>query len=477
MNTLKIRFACLAVICIVTLFAQNVNAQQNQWRSWQDSIAYGEQLVSYSLQSTTLDNEGNAWALYEINDSARQFGVVKFDGNTWTHFPLERGVLYGIIRDSKGNLWVSGDSGISEFVNGVWQNYQIQDRFMGVRKYLTLAADSSGNIWVSCLSMVLKSMNGTVPIDTTVPEVYRFDGTNWTSFPVPVFFPEGWDGITSISVAPNGIVWAVGSFFADSNDSITNVLWKFDGQSWSAVTRLDNGLSKSNQYIITPGSIHADAKGGVWVAYKYAQDYTNNLKFYPASVNYFNGSEWDTSSLVGSRFTNVWLAPNGDRYFASSPTNSDTSRGGLVIANNGGIIDSIPKNDIPYFPNHVDFAANGSLWLSSNYDGVILETHSAPSGVPTSTNAQTIASAHPNPFRTSTNISYSLLEDGYVTISLFNSAGARVASLTSENESAGEHTRAFDGSNLMDGTYRAEIQSVGSDGSITRQSMGLSVIR
>ncbi len=87
------------------------------------------------------------------------------------------------------------------------------------------------------------------------------------------------------------------------------------------------------------------------------------------------------------------------------------------------------------------------------------------------------AAAYPNPFHASTNISYSLPSDGLVTISLFNSAGVPVARIASGHETAGMHTQAFDGSNLPNGSYRAEIQSVATDGTITRQSVGLSLIR
>lgn len=72
----------------------------------------------------------------------------------------------------------------------------------------------------------------------------------------------------------------------------------------------------------------------------------------------------------------------------------------------------------------------------------------------------------PNPFNPVTTISYSIVEDGHVTLAVYNLAGQKVATLVDSSMPAGTHHAVFDGSNLASGIYfyRFETKNFASNG-------------
>jgi hypothetical protein len=66
---------------------------------------------------------------------------------------------------------------------------------------------------------------------------------------------------------------------------------------------------------------------------------------------------------------------------------------------------------------------------------------------------------YPNPFNPSTKIQFTLSHSGYVTLKVYNTLGAEVATLVAENLSAGEHTVEWNASGLAGGVYFYRLQA------------------
>ncbi|MBK8551862.1 MAG: T9SS type A sorting domain-containing protein [Ignavibacteria bacterium] len=60
---------------------------------------------------------------------------------------------------------------------------------------------------------------------------------------------------------------------------------------------------------------------------------------------------------------------------------------------------------------------------------------------------------YPNPFNPSTAISYTLIENSFVNLKVYNSLGREVASLVNEKQNPGNHTVNFNAGNLSSGVY------------------------
>ncbi|MBI2417840.1 MAG: T9SS type A sorting domain-containing protein [Ignavibacteriales bacterium] len=75
--------------------------------------------------------------------------------------------------------------------------------------------------------------------------------------------------------------------------------------------------------------------------------------------------------------------------------------------------------------------------------------------------AYTLEQNFPNPFNNSTKITYTLPEQGNVTVTVYNSMGERVSVLENKFHTAGAHSINFKAAGLPSGVYFYELQSNG----------------
>lgn len=78
------------------------------------------------------------------------------------------------------------------------------------------------------------------------------------------------------------------------------------------------------------------------------------------------------------------------------------------------------------------------------------------SGLPQNFN---LSQNYPNPFNPSTKIEYSIPEASFVQLKVFDILGNEVATLVSEEQSAGTYRTDFSGTNLSSGMYIAKLQA------------------
>ena len=81
---------------------------------------------------------------------------------------------------------------------------------------------------------------------------------------------------------------------------------------------------------------------------------------------------------------------------------------------------------------------------------------------------------YPNPFNPSTLIAYSIPQEGFVSLNIYNLLGEKVATLVNSIQEAGRYEVSFDASSLASGIY---VYSLKSGSSLTSRKMLLKIGR
>ena len=106
-----------------------------------------------------------------------------------------------------------------------------------------------------------------------------------------------------------------------------------------------------------------------------------------------------------------------------------------------GAMQSLPAGDLNWYPD------KKVIWTD-----VAENIVQAPSSFSLEQN-------YPNPFNPSTQISFNLEKAGFTTLTVYNILGQKVATLLSQNLSAGSHIINFNASNLSTGVYIYKLES------------------
>lgn len=160
---------------------------------------------------------------------------------------------------------------------------------------------------------------------------------------------------------------------------------------------------------------------------------------YKGSGDPTDGNNWD-----------VIIAFDIFEYSGFSPNANPTIDPRLFYGCPGGDMDGDGKREYAF----INYRTSFSVWPNDGYAFIIEnqtvtgveEQFLQPSNYFLSQN-------YPNPFNPSTTIEFSLGEDGFVQISVYNLLGEKIKDLVSDYRKAGRYKVQFDGSDLPGGTY------------------------
>lgn len=119
-------------------------------------------------------------------------------------------------------------------------------------------------------------------------------------------------------------------------------------------------------------------------------------------------------------------------------------------------------------PRAMAFSTDGNtVWIGafgeSGWPNVQMHTKGGVGVKKESTvvNSFELSQNYPNPFNPSTEIKFSVVKAGQVSLKVYNMVGQEVATLVNQNLSAGSYSTNFDASKLASGTYIYELKSNG----------------
>ena len=203
----------------------------------------GAQLAQYP-GAPFEDREGNLWfsTVFE--------GLIRFDGESFVTFTTADGLaddsIRDIVEDEDGVLWIATTGGVSLFDDGVFRT--LTDYGDTSVTYGFTPKGNHRDIWdIEILA------NGDVWI-TTLDGVFRYDGTAFVPFPLPVVASQDSFEFTSKMVYcifedESGALW----FGTDGAGAVS-----YDGSDWTVYT-MEDGLC-SNRV----SAILQDSRGDYW---------------------------------------------------------------------------------------------------------------------------------------------------------------------------------------------------------------------
>lgn len=189
-------------------------------------------VVGQVVNSIAIDKEGNKW----VNVVG---GISKYDGKTWTTYPIDHGILKVI--DNEGNKWFgTHGGGVSKFDGKNWKTYTIADG-LASNHINFIAIDKENNKWFATdtnpnHNTLIKNVGG----------VNKFDGEKWTTYTTV-------DGLAHPQVVKIVIDKENNKWFATYGG-----VSKFEGKTWTKYTTAD-GLVNNCVY-----SIAIDQEGNKW---------------------------------------------------------------------------------------------------------------------------------------------------------------------------------------------------------------------
>jgi len=269
--------------------------------------------------------------------------------------------------------------------------------------------------------------------------VSSFDGNNWMAYTTLNLLTE--NVVRSIAAALDG--------------------WIYFGTEGAGVDRFD-GVSSASPYDIDWSGLYSD---NIYAAY-----------VDPEGVQWF-GTDEGLSRHVGTETKENWTTYTTDEGLAGNFIHAITGdqEGGLWVGTDGGASyfdGSVWKSytvDDGLAGNTVYAVASdrwGNIWFGTNAgvtkytrDGVSVET---PEAVP---GEFAVNGAFPNPFNPRTTVMFTLPEEGFAELSVFNLAGQKIRTLISETLTAGVHSVVWDGCDDCGASVSSGVY-------ITRLSMG-----
>lgn len=271
--------------------------------------------VPYNEFTTVeVDNMGNIWAGYFTNAAIghNEGGIVKFDGENWTHYSAGKGQAVGVsIRDiesdGNGNLWIAALDGLFKYDGSTFSKVEA-DTQEGIPVYdaADVKALSDGRIAITTFFRYTGSNGGVYfynPADDSWEYMssstdggansrvyfgagYDSKGNLWATgfFGLQKFDGQNWETWTAADGMGHSYGWKL---IVDSNDNV----WVNNAEEGLIRINADGSMDKISEHGIFVETNYEDSNGGLWFG-DYIDDYDGNGSYESNGILYYDGTSF-----------------------------------------------------------------------------------------------------------------------------------------------------------------------------------------
>ena len=390
-------------------------------------------LVSASVSTIIEDDHGVMWF-------GTDSGISRFDGADWETFTdenstLPSNVIHDSTHDSDGALFFATEGGIAQYDGSSWKTW------LNGKNVLQIVGHPKSGIWCTTEEYTPYDTGGFRP-DIVIGAdfsylLYHFENNAWeqqtTAYGDTLMYFSAlecdntgniWILVLGSLMSYDGISWNIHipdstinpgyltKIISDSSGKLWLAdgkhftgLYSFDGELWQFHTRCEGAIDCMG---ITLFDLTIGTGNTIWCATRYG-------------LNSFDGQSWriysSSSGWPVTEITNVYIDKGNVMWFASA--------------------DGITLFDSSVVPVEEDTVIPESIDVKGNY---------------------------PNPFNANTTIVFTLPQELYITVTMYNIMGQKVRTLASGSRIAGIHNISWDGcdnsgQHVSSGIYFYKIES------------------
>ncbi|MBK8552297.1 MAG: SBBP repeat-containing protein [Ignavibacteria bacterium] len=425
------------------------------------SIAVDNSGDVYVTGGNSVSNGSSDYITIKYNSSGVQQWAARYNGQG-----NSEDIARSISVDSSGNVFVTGGSGSSLFLDYVTVKYNTSGIQQWAARYngpgdgydaaVSISSDGSGNVYVTGGS------DGGFGVSTDYATIkYNSDGIQqWAARYNGT--GNGTDFASSICIDGSENIYVTGGSDGGTGSLYDYATIKYNSsgeQQWAARYNGPENL------IDIASSIFVDDNGNVYVTGSDSggvnSSFTTikyNSSGEPEWVKIYNnaaGNSIAVDSSGNAYVTGVSRVKETDYDYLTIKYNSDGIQQWDEIYNGPGNSTDI-ANSIALDASGNVYVTGGSAGIGTNFDfatikysqsvGITQVTTSVPAAI-------TLSQNYPNPFNPITNLEFGISDLGFVSLKVYDILGKEVITLVNEKLSPGKYKVEFDGSGLTSGVY------------------------
>jgi ligand-binding sensor domain-containing protein len=414
------------------------------------------------LDNIAVDKTGNLWG-------TGQRGITRFNGEKWDYWGPSTGMSdtnYAIAVDKNNNVWITNDNGVAKFDGEKWTQHNLTDKKYRWEYFQSVVVDSGNNVWVfksAYDSVAVSYLDGIAypiaSLNKTQIYKYSLDNNRWDTVPATPKRKFGGVGYQAASVDPLGNVWlATGLVYTVGIDTTYQPLFRFNTNGTIDVFEMENNGIDSMRHRGGAKITH-DYEGNLWVAYGKLGMPPEKKPDHPGGIAKFNGTTWSYEIYDDPNFIDSWsvnVDPEGTIWALTTVKRNQGEYAAIFFKKNGIWKEYTGIDRL----NKITFDNSGNMWAIRAGVEIVKVHNIYTVGVEENyTSNISSFSLYPNPAGDYLNIS-AVLPAGNISIRIQSLLGETVAEHSHHNNAEAFSLR-LPIENIPPGVYFITVKSYG----------------
>jgi hypothetical protein len=366
--------------------------------------------------------------------------------------------------------WPASNSFFSLYTSKDKVFARIWDSLNGGRMFLTT---DDGTNWTQ-----IGSADSNIDILSIVMLDSKILASTWNGFYLSTDDGKTWNAVTPMGIPADTPIWSIVMINSTLFAGITGGIYKSldNGSTW---TEVSSGIlvdARITSIVASGNAIFAgSASKGVFKT-------TNSGTSWTAINSGLTDTRISQLAVLGTRLfavtlTDVFISDNSGTNWAADNSGLENVNCFIVVndrlfagTDDNGVHLSVDSG-VTWTSFSSGISANTRIWsLAVSSDSIFAGTSSGVwvTASPTEVKVEreisvpltfTLKQNFPNPFNPSTNISFSIPSKSFVSLKIFDLLGREVATIVSEEISAGYYTREWNAANTSSGIYFYRLQA------------------